>query len=42
MSRQEAKRITALAEKEHPWAMNLWKAVGYRVDERIARRVRNL
>jgi ribosomal protein S18 acetylase RimI-like enzyme len=39
---QGAKRITALVEKEHPWAMSFWEAVGYRVDERIVRRVRNL
>jgi ribosomal protein S18 acetylase RimI-like enzyme len=39
---QGAKRITALVEKEHSWAMNFWEAVGYRVDERIVRRVRNL
>jgi ribosomal protein S18 acetylase RimI-like enzyme len=38
---QGAKRITALVEKEHPLAMNCWEAVGYRVDERIVRRVRN-
>ena len=38
---QEAKRITALVEKDHPWAMNLWEAVGYQADERIVRRVRN-
>ena len=37
----EAKRITALVEKERPWAMSFWEAVGYRVDERIVRRVRN-
>jgi ribosomal protein S18 acetylase RimI-like enzyme len=36
-----AKRITALVEKDHPWAMNFWEAVGYRVDERIVRRIRN-
>jgi hypothetical protein len=29
-------------EKDHPLAMNFWEAVGYRVDERIVRRVRNL
>lgn len=39
---QGAKRITALVEKDHPWAMSFWEAVGYRVDERIVRRVRNL
>ena len=38
---QGARRITALVEKEHPWAMNFWEAVGYRVDERIVRRVCN-
>jgi ribosomal protein S18 acetylase RimI-like enzyme len=36
-----AKRITALVEKDHPWAMAFWEAVGYRVDERVVRRVRN-
>jgi ribosomal protein S18 acetylase RimI-like enzyme len=39
---QGAKRITALVEKDHPMAMSLWEAVGYRVDERIVRRVRTL
>jgi len=38
---QGARRITALVEKDHPRAMNFWEAVGYRVDERIVRRVRN-
>ena len=38
---QGAKRITALVEKEHPWAMNFWEAVGYRVDEQTVRRDRN-
>jgi ribosomal protein S18 acetylase RimI-like enzyme len=38
---QGARRITALVEKDHPWSMNFWEAVGYRVDERIVRRVRN-
>jgi ribosomal protein S18 acetylase RimI-like enzyme len=42
LSRQGARRITALVEKDHPWAMSFWEAVGYRVDERIVRRVRNL
>jgi ribosomal protein S18 acetylase RimI-like enzyme len=37
-----AKRITALVEKDNPGAMTFWEAVGYRVDERIVRRVRNL
>jgi ribosomal protein S18 acetylase RimI-like enzyme len=39
---QGAKRITALVEKDHPKAMGFWEAVGYRVDERIVRRVYTL
>jgi ribosomal protein S18 acetylase RimI-like enzyme len=42
LARQGARRITALVEKDHPWAMTFWEAVGYRTDERIVRRVRNL
>jgi ribosomal protein S18 acetylase RimI-like enzyme len=42
LARQGAKRITALVEKDHPGAMTFWEAVGYRVDERVVRRVRNL
>jgi ribosomal protein S18 acetylase RimI-like enzyme len=42
LTQQGARRITALVEKDHPRAMNFWEAVGYRVDERIVRRVRNL
>ena len=41
LAQQGAKRITALVEKDHPRAMNFWEAVGYRVDERIVRGVRN-
>lgn len=41
-ARQGTKRITALVEKDHLLAMNFWEAVGYRVDERIVRRVRTL
>jgi ribosomal protein S18 acetylase RimI-like enzyme len=40
LAEQGAKRITALVEKDHPLAMNFWESVGYRVDERIVRRVR--
>jgi ribosomal protein S18 acetylase RimI-like enzyme len=42
LTQQGARRITALVEKDHPWAMSFWQAVGYRVDERIVRCVRNL
>jgi ribosomal protein S18 acetylase RimI-like enzyme len=39
---QGAKRITALVEKEHPSAVAFWEAVGYGLDSRIVRFVRNL
>jgi ribosomal protein S18 acetylase RimI-like enzyme len=42
LTQQEAKRITALVEKDQPRAMNFWEAVGYRMDGRIVRRIRNL
>jgi ribosomal protein S18 acetylase RimI-like enzyme len=42
LARQGAKRITALVEKDHPTPMSFWEAVGYRVDERIVRRVRTV
>ena len=42
LAEQGAKRITALVEKDHPVAMSFWEAVGYRVDERIVRRVRTI
>jgi ribosomal protein S18 acetylase RimI-like enzyme len=37
-----ARRITALVEKDHPWAVSFWEAVAYRQDARIVRHVRNL
>ena len=37
-----AKRITALVERDHPWATGFWDAVGYRLDAGMARYVRNL
>jgi ribosomal protein S18 acetylase RimI-like enzyme len=37
-----AKRVTALVEKDHLLATNFWTAVGYGVDQRIARHVRTL
>jgi ribosomal protein S18 acetylase RimI-like enzyme len=42
LSRQGARRITALVEKEHPWATGFWQAVGYALDSRIVRHARNL
>ncbi len=41
MARQGAKRITALVEQDHPWAVRFWTAVGYLADERIVQHVRN-
>ena len=42
LAQQGAKRITALVEKDHPWASGFWEAVGYGPDRRIARYVHNL
>jgi ribosomal protein S18 acetylase RimI-like enzyme len=42
LARQGAKRITALVEKNHPWATGFWQAVGYGLDSRIVRHVRSL
>lgn len=39
---QGARRITALVEKDHPWAMSFWEAVRYQVNERVVCRIRNL
>ena len=37
-----ARRISALVEKDHAWAVSFWHAVGYVPDERMSRFVRNL
>jgi RimJ/RimL family protein N-acetyltransferase len=42
LTRQGAKRITALVEKDHDWAPAFWEAVGYGRDQRIVRHVRSL
>jgi ribosomal protein S18 acetylase RimI-like enzyme len=36
-----ARRVTAMVEKEHAWAVAFWRAVGYTDDVRMARYVRN-
>lgn len=36
-----ARRVTAMVEKDHPWAVAFWHAVGYAHDTRIARFIRN-
>jgi len=35
------RRVTALVEKDHPWAVAFWTAVGYTDDVRMSRYVRN-
>jgi ribosomal protein S18 acetylase RimI-like enzyme len=42
LAAEGARRITALVEKDHAWAVSFWEAVEYRQDARIARHVRNL
>jgi len=37
-----AKRVTALVDKDHAWAVHFWEAVGYARDEKWSRHVRNL
>lgn len=36
------RRVTVLVERDHAWAVGFWSAVGYDLDARIARFVRNL
>ena len=40
-ARWGVRRVTALVEKDHPWAVTFWKAVGYDPDPRITRFIRN-
>jgi ribosomal protein S18 acetylase RimI-like enzyme len=42
LAQQGTKRITALVEKNHPWATGFWQTVGYGLDSRIVRHVRSL
>ena len=37
-----AKRITALVERDHPWATGFWDAAGYDLDAGMSRYMRNL
>ena len=39
---QGAKRVTALVEKDHPWATGFWDATGYIPEPLDVRYVRNL
>ena len=38
---QDVKRITALVETAHPWAVGFWEAVGYQVHDGMARYYRD-
>ncbi len=42
LSAMGVKRITALVERDHPWATGYWDAIGYELDAGMARYVRNL
>ncbi len=42
LAQQGVKRITALVERDHPWATGFWDAVEYERDTRMVRYVRNL
>lgn len=38
---RNVKRITALVESEHPWAVGFWEAAGYQLHDGMARFYRN-
>jgi ribosomal protein S18 acetylase RimI-like enzyme len=42
LTERGAKRISALVEKDHPWAVGFWEAAGYQLDRRMVRYFRNL
>ncbi len=42
LAQQGVKRITALVEKDHPWATGFWDDVDYERDIRMIRYVRSL
>jgi|SRR4051794_24553956 ribosomal protein S18 acetylase RimI-like enzyme len=41
-ARWGVRRITALVERDHAWAVSFWRAVGYSHDAKMARFVRNV
>jgi len=41
-ARWGVRRITALVESDHAWAVSFWRAVGYSHDEKMVRFVRNV
>lgn len=42
LTKQGAKRITALVEEKYPWATAFWSSVGYEIEPGILRFFRNL
>ncbi len=42
LTKQGAKRITALVEEKYPWATAFWSNVGYEIEPGIVRFFRNL
>jgi ribosomal protein S18 acetylase RimI-like enzyme len=42
LARQGAKLISAWVEREHPWALGFWQAMGYEVDTRMIRFIHTL
>lgn len=41
LTKQGAKRITALVEEKYPWAIAFWSSVGYEIEPGIVRFFRN-
>ena len=42
MAEQGCHRITALVEKDHPWATGCWTAAGYELHESMSRYFRDV
>lgn len=42
LTKQGAKRITALVETQYPWATTFWSSIGYEIEPGIVRFFRNL
>ncbi|HAI99335.1 MAG TPA: hypothetical protein DCL97_01570 [Dehalococcoidia bacterium] len=42
MAEQGCHRITALVEKDHPWATGFWTAAGYELHESMSRYFRDV
>jgi GNAT superfamily N-acetyltransferase len=42
MGEQGCHRITALVEKDHPWATGFWNSAGYQLHESMSRYLRDI